>query len=111
MDSHYFAIDPVDDHDPTRKRVVNGVIGVYVLDGALPHLVSCGQDHPPGRSFDEPICINEVARLDHPHRAHLTMTSLITLSAKQRNFLFDCGFLNFERPGCYLELLCADRWR
>lgn len=110
MDRPYLAIDLVDDHDPYKERVIRQVIGVYVTTGALPRLVACGPDLPAGKHPAGPLCLNEVmveGGMEHPHRGHLTCTSLTTLSAKQLGMLFDNGFLDFEREGCYVELLAA----
>ena len=108
MDRPYLALDLVDDHVSHETRTIRQVIGVYVIDGAVPRIVACGPDLPIGKHPKGPMCLNEVVvegGLDHPHRGHLTRTSLTTLSEKQLGLLYDCGFLNFERSGCYVELL------
>lgn len=56
------------------------------------------------------MSLNEVmieGGLNHPHRGHLTRMSVATLSTEQLVFLYDRGYLDFERPGCYVELLSA----
>lgn len=110
MDRPYLALDLVDDHDPDKKRVIRQVAGVYVTAGAVPRLVACGPDLPAGKPPRGPLCLNEVmveGGMENPHRGHLTRTSLTTLSEKQLGMLFDNGFLDFEREGCYVELLAA----
>lgn len=110
MDRPYIAIDIVDDHVSWEIRMVRQVIGVYVIDGSVPRVVACGPDLAPGQWPRGMLCLNEVVvegGLDHPHRGHLTRTSLATLTEKQLGLLYDCGFLDFERAGCYVELLGA----
>lgn len=109
MNRPYLALDLVDDHVTYEIRMTRQVIGVYVIAGSVPRIVACGPDlagrHPRGA-----ICLNEVkveGGMEDPHRGHLTSWSVTTLSEKQLGLLYDNGFLDLERPGCYVELLAA----
>ncbi|MEK7706235.1 MAG: hypothetical protein AAB426_14845 [Myxococcota bacterium] len=110
MDRPYFTIDLVDDHVSHEIQTRRLVIGVYVIAGAVPRIVACGPDLPVGQHPRGALCLNEVqveGGLDNPHRGHLTRWSVTTLTEKQLGMLYDNGFLDFERPGCYVELLAA----
>lgn len=102
--SRYIVRELVDDHNGSLTR---DVIGVYVLPDALPVLVSCGHvERVPRGDF----CLNEVACTEgvidgNPHRPHLTRRSVTTISEKQHHLLLDCGFLDFNRPGAFVEVL------
>lgn len=111
MDRPYLVIDLVDDHVPHETRIQRQVIGVLVLVGAVPQIVACGPDLPVGQHPRGVLCLNEVkveGGLDHPHRGHLTRRSVMTLSEKQLGMLYDNGFLDFEQPGNYVELLTTN---
>ncbi len=115
MDRPYLALDLVDDHVPRSpgtdfrlESEIRQVIGVYVIAGSVPRVVACGPDLPQGRHPKGELCLNEVmveGGLDHSHRGHLTKTSLCTLSENQLRMLHTYGTLEFESPGCYVELL------
>lgn len=102
--ARYVIRDLVDDHD---GRMTRDVLGVLVLPGACPRLVSCGAaDRIPNGPFslNEVVCTEGVID-GNPHRPHVTKTSVMSITEKQHNLLLDCGFLDFERPGCFVEVL------
>jgi len=110
MDRPYLAIDLVDDHVTYEIRMTRQVIGVYVIAGSVPRIVACGPDLPAGQHPCGGLCLNEVkieGGMETPLRGHLTSWSVTALTVKQLKILYDNGFLDLERPGCYVELLAA----